>query len=150
MLDATYFFNGRQLDPKFSINVLAGGELGYIQKENGYRPAKGGYTGFTGGLQLKYRLFGDVSVFLEPRASMASYSLKTNEKEEGRYVARKFTDNLYSINVGIEIKRANEENRMQNNVQNSADRAVDASQKDLMKNWRCMVHKHFQMQNYWQ
>lgn len=112
MLDATYFFNGRQLDPKFSINVLAGGELGYIQKENGYRPAKGGYTGFTGGLQLKYRLFGDVSVFLEPRASMASYSLKTNEKEEGRYVARKFTDNLYSINVGIEIKRANEENRM--------------------------------------
>ena len=43
---------------------------------------------------------------------MASYSLKTNEKEEGRYVARKFTDNLYSINVGIEIKRANEENRM--------------------------------------
>lgn len=81
MLDATYFFNGRQLDPKFSINVLAGGELGYIQKENGYRPAKGGYTGFTGGLQLKYRLFGDVSVFLEPRASMASYSLKTNEKK---------------------------------------------------------------------
>ena len=34
------------------------------------------------------------------------------KKEEGRYVARKFTDNLYSINVGIEIKRANEENRM--------------------------------------
>ena len=29
---------------------------------------------------------------------------------------------------------ANEENRMQINVQNSADRAVDASQKDLMKN----------------
>ena len=56
MLDATYFFNGRQLSPKFSVNVLAGGELGYIQKENGYRPAKGGYTGFTGGLQFKYRL----------------------------------------------------------------------------------------------
>lgn len=32
------------------------------------------------------------------------------------------------------IDAANEENRMQNNVQNSADRAVDASQKDLMKN----------------
>ena len=99
MLDATYFFNGRQLNPKFSVNVLAGGELGYIQKENGYRPAKGGYTGFTGGLQFKYRLWGDVSLFAEPRTSLASYSLKTNEKEEGRYVAKKFTDNLYSINI---------------------------------------------------
>ena len=112
MLDATYFFNGRQVNPKFSVNVLAGGELGYILKENGYRPAKGGYTGFTGGVQLKYRLFGDVSLFVEPRTSLASYSLKTSEKEEGRYVAKKFTDNLYSINVGIEIRRADEENRM--------------------------------------
>lgn len=112
MLDATYFFNGRQLNPKFSVNVLAGGELGYIQKENGYRPAKGGYTGFTGGLQFKYRLWGDVSLFAEPRTSLASYSLKTNEKEEGRYVAKKFTDNLYSINIGIEIQRSDEENRM--------------------------------------
>ena len=32
------------------------------------------------------------------------------------------------------VDAANEENRMQNNVQNSADRAVDASQKDHMKN----------------
>ena len=32
------------------------------------------------------------------------------------------------------VDAANEENRMQNNVQNSANRAVDASQKDLMKN----------------
>ena len=32
------------------------------------------------------------------------------------------------------VDAANEENRMQNNVQNGADRAVDASQKDLMKN----------------
>lgn len=32
------------------------------------------------------------------------------------------------------VDAANEENRMLNNVQNSADRAVDASQKDLMKN----------------
>ena len=52
-------------------------------------PQNGGYTGFTGGLQFKYRLWGDVSLFAEPRTSLASYSLKTNEKEEGRYVAQK-------------------------------------------------------------
>ena len=49
---------------------------------------------------IRDRLWGDVSLFAEPRTSLASYSLKTNEKEEGRYVAKKFTDNLYSINIG--------------------------------------------------
>lgn len=112
ILDATYFFNGHQLIPKFSVNVLAGAEVGYIKKENGYYPAKGGYTGFTGGLQLKYRLFDDIALFVEPRTTMASYSLQTNEKEQGRYVAQKYTDNLFNINIGIEIQRANEEKRM--------------------------------------
>lgn len=112
ILDATYFFNGHQLSPKFSVNVLAGGEVGYIKKENGYYPAKGGYTGFTGGLQLKYRLLDDVSLFIEPRTTMASYSLQTNEKVQGRYVAKKYTDNLFNINIGIEIQRAGEEKRM--------------------------------------
>lgn len=112
MLDATYFFNGHQTDPKFSINLLAGGELGLIRKESGYHPAKGGYTGFTGGAQLKYKLFDDVSIFIEPRTTMASYSLKTNEKVENRYLAKKYTDNLFNINIGIEIRRSSEENRM--------------------------------------
>lgn len=112
MLDATYFFNGQQTDPKFSINLLAGGELGLIRKESGYHPAKGGYTGFTGGVQLKYKLFDDISLFIEPRTTMASYSLKTNEKVENRYLAKKYTDNLFNINIGIEIRRSSEENRM--------------------------------------
>lgn len=112
MLDATYFFNGHQTDPKFSVNLLAGGELGLIRKESGYHPAKGGYTGITGGVQLKYKLFDDISLFIEPRTTMASYSLKTNEKVENRYLAKKYTDNLFNINIGIEIRRSNEENRM--------------------------------------
>lgn len=116
ILDASYFFNGHQLAPKFSINVLAGGEIGYIKKENGFYPAKGGYTGFTGGLQLKYRLFDDFSLFIEPRTTMASYSLQTNKKEQGRYVAQKYTDNLFNINIGIEIQRANEEKRMERSL----------------------------------
>ena len=112
MLDATDFFNGHQLHPRFSANILAGGELGYIKKENGYHPAKGGYTGFTGGVQLKYRFADEISLFIEPRTTFASYSLKTSEKEQGRNVAKKYTDNLFNINIGIEIQRANEENRM--------------------------------------
>lgn len=112
MLDATYFFNGKQQQPRFSVNVLAGGELGVIKKESGKYPARGGYTGFTGGVQLKYRLFDNLSLFVEPRTTLASFSLKTNRQDNGRYRAEKYTDNLFNLNVGIEIGRANDEERM--------------------------------------
>ena len=57
---------------------------------------------------FKYRLWGDVSLFAEPRTSLASHSLKTNEKERRQIRSQKFTDNLYSINIGIEIQRTDE------------------------------------------
>lgn len=100
----------------FSVNLLAGGEVGSIKKENGFDPAKGGYTGFTGGIQFKYRLFDDVSIFLEPHITMASFTLKTNQKIEGRFVAEKYTDNLFNLNVGIEIARSNEEKRLMREI----------------------------------
>lgn len=101
----------REEPARFAFSLLAGGELGSIKKENGKTPAKGGYTGFTGGLQLKYKLRDDFSLFVEPRTTMASFSLKTYEVLDGRRVAKRFTDNLFSINVGVEIQRANEEQR---------------------------------------
>jgi len=112
MLNMNHFYDSDKMNSRFSVNLLAGGEVGLIKKENGFTPAKGGYTGFTGGLQFKYRLWDDMSVFLEPRVTMATFTLKTNKKEEGRYKAEKFTDNLFSLNVGIEFGRANEENRL--------------------------------------
>lgn len=115
MLDITQFFykkdSTQKEKPKFSLNLLAGGEVGVIRKENGFDPAKGGYTGFTGGLQFKYRLFDDVSLFLEPRITMASFTLKTNKKEEGRYKAEKYTDNLFNLNLGVEVALSDEETR---------------------------------------
>ena len=116
MLNVLYFFNGHNFDSRFNIHLLAGGELGHIKKENGYYPAKGVYTGFTGGLQLKYGLFDNVAVFVEPRLTMASYSMKTNERENGRYVAKKYTDNLVNLNVGIEISRASLEKRLERSL----------------------------------
>lgn len=116
MLDMTYFFNGHQDHPKFSANLLAGGELGYIKKENGYHPAKGGYTGFTGGVQLKYALFDNIAIFVEPRLTMASFSMQTNKKQEGRYVSQKYTDNLFNLNIGVEVSRANLEKRLERSL----------------------------------
>lgn len=116
MLNATYFLNGHNEDSPFSVNVLAGGEIGVIKKESGYIPARGAYTGFTGGLQLKYRLFDDVAIFIEPRGTLASYRIQTNQKVDGRYVAEKYTDNLASLNFGIEIRRSSEENRLARSI----------------------------------
>ena len=116
MLNMMYFFNGHNLDAPFSINLLAGGELGYIRKENGYYPAKGGYTGFTGGVQFKYAVSDNIAFFIEPRTTMASYSMKTSEKYEDRYVARKYTDNLFNLNIGIEVSRANLEKRLERSL----------------------------------
>ena len=62
-------------------------------------------------MQLKYRLFDDLSVFLEPRITMAAFTLKTGKKEEGRYIAEKYTDNLFNLNLGIEIAMSDEETR---------------------------------------
>lgn len=112
MMNINQLIAPKQEGTPFSVNLLAGGEVGSIKKENGFNPAKGGYTGFTGGVQFKYHLFDDVSVFLEPRVTMASFTLKTNQKIEGRYVAERYTDNLFNLNIGIEIARAKEENRL--------------------------------------
>lgn len=112
MVNIMHFINRKETPSNFSINLLAGGELGVIKKENGFDPAKGGYTGFTGGMQFKYRLFEDFSIFLEPRITMASFTLKTNKKEEGRYKAEKYTDNLFSLNLGVEMDYANKEKRL--------------------------------------
>lgn len=110
------FPNKEEESSRFSLNLLAGGEVGSIKKENGFDPAKGGYTGFTGGMQFKYRLFDDMSIFLEPRVTMASFTLKTNQKVEGKFLAEKFTDNLFNLNLGIEFGRSNEELRMARSI----------------------------------
>lgn len=116
MLNATYLLNHHRTDTRWSLNVLAGGELGSIRKENSAYPAKGGYTGFTGGLQLKYRLWDDLSIFVEPRTTMASYSQQTSEMQDGRRVSKRFTDNLFNINLGVEVSRANKETRLAREV----------------------------------
>ena len=116
MLNASYLLNGHRTDTRWSLNLLAGGELGSIRKENSAYPAKGGYTGFTGGLQLKCRVWDDLAIFVEPRTTMASYSQQTSEMQGNRRVSKRFTDNLFNINLGVEISRSNKETRLAREV----------------------------------
>lgn len=97
---------------RFSANILAGIEMGQMKKYNHRRTASGGYSGLTGGLQLKYRFTDDLALFVEPRATFADYSMKSGEKYQGKYITKNYTDKLFSVSLGVEWRRADEGTRM--------------------------------------
>mgnify|MGYP003301722280 CR=1 FL=1 len=111
MLNTLYFVH-QNPNAKFSMNILAGLELGRMNKQNHLKPIKKTYSGFTGGLQLKYKVMDEVGLFFEPRITFADYSEPSNEQYMGEYITKNYTDKLFSLNVGIELMRATEENRL--------------------------------------
>ena len=105
MFKLLYFFNGRQTDAPFDINLLAGGEFGHMRKENDDTPVKCGYTGFTGGAQFKFQLTDYLAFFVEPHTSLISYSLNQTS-ESGKNYREKYSDYLFNLNIGLEIRRS--------------------------------------------
>lgn len=105
MFRLSYFFNGHQIDSPFDINLLAGGEFGHMRKEDAAYPVKCGYYGFTGGAQFKFRLTDYLAFFVEPHTSLISYSLNKTVSEN-KITREKYSDCLFNLNVGLEIRRA--------------------------------------------
>lgn len=105
MFRLSYFFNGHQTDSPFDINLLAGGEFGHMRKEDAAYPVKCGYYGFTGGAQFKFRLTDYLAFFVEPHTSLISYSLNKTVSEN-KVTREKYSDCLFNLNVGLEIRRA--------------------------------------------
>jgi len=97
---------------RFSANILAGIEMGQMKKYNHQRTASGGYSGLTGGLQLKYRFTDDLALFVEPRVTFADYSMKSGEKYKDKYITKNYTDKLFSVSLGVEWRRADEDTRL--------------------------------------
>lgn len=93
------FFKHLHEDDKFQIKVLAGGEMGYLTKVNYNQPIKRRYIGFTGGIQLGFRWDEDKLIYIEPRFTQANYSLEY----ENVIAFKKFSDNLLSLSMGVEI-----------------------------------------------
>lgn len=112
MLNVMELFAKDSRTRPFGLNLLAGGEVGCLKKLNHDRPSGAGFTGVTGALQLKYRLFPEVSLFVEPRLSANYYTMRGNETYEGRPIKSHFTDKLMSVSLGVEVNRASEEDRL--------------------------------------
>ena len=114
----TLYFIHQNPNAKFHLNVLAGLELGKMTKHNHFKPINKLYSGFTSGLQLKYNVMDELAFFIEPRITFADYSEKSNEQYMGKYITKNYTDKLFSINLGVEVMRATEENRLARSLNN--------------------------------
>ena len=97
-----HFFTGRT-DNHFDINAVVGWEYGRMIKTS-YNPTdllKTFYDGFSGGLQLRYNYDKHSSLYLEPRVTLANYTIPYAPPYQ-LYVDR-YRDYLFSMMAGFEF-----------------------------------------------
>lgn len=99
MFDPIMFFKKFDEEEKFKMKLFLGGEIGKMSKENRDLPIRRSYSGLTGGLQLGYRLQEDLLLYMEPHFTVANYSIPYTNVD----ASKKFSDNLLSVNVGLEF-----------------------------------------------
>lgn len=97
-----YTFTGRN-DNRFGINAVVGWEYGWMIK-TAYDPEdmlSKYYDGFSGGLQLRYNYDEYTALYLEPRLTLANYSIPYAAPYE-EYV-KHYRDYLLSVTAGLEF-----------------------------------------------
>ena len=103
MLFSPYrFFAGRE-DNRFDINAIVGWEYGWMIK-TAYNPAnllRTYYNGFSGGLQLRYGYDKHTALYLEPRITLANYTIPYAAPYQ-EYVDR-YRDYMFSMSAGLEF-----------------------------------------------
>ncbi len=95
-----YYFAGREAG-LFDINTLLGWEFGQTIK-TAYDPAdllRTHYDGFSAGLQFRYNYDKNVSLYVEPRITLANYNVPYADDEN--YVDH-YRDYLFSLTAGLE------------------------------------------------
>ena len=99
MFDPVMFFKKIDEDEKVKMKLFLGGEFGKMSKENRDLPIRRFYTGFTSGLQIGYRVQDNLLVYIEPHYTSAGYNIPYTNVD----ASKKFSDNLVSLNVGLEF-----------------------------------------------
>ena len=97
-----HFITGRE-DNRFDITTIVGWEYGWMIK-TAYDPAnllRTYYDGFSGGLQLRYDYDRHTALYLEPRLTLANYTVPYAEPYQD-YVDR-YRDYLFSMTAGLEF-----------------------------------------------
>ncbi len=104
-LEAMFEFLHYINDGKFPLrlSVLLGPEVGGMHKTDINETIFTPYFGFATGLQLKTRIAGPVSIFIEPRLSVVPYSFKTSGLMDSDMAHFNYGDLVGNLNLGIEI-----------------------------------------------
>ena len=97
-----HFFTGRE-DNRFDINAVVGWEYGWMIKTSydPSQPLRTNYDGFSGGLQLRYSYDKYTALYLEPRLTLANYTIPYAGHYQD-YVDR-YRDYLFSLSAGLEF-----------------------------------------------
>ena len=84
----------------FGFYIVAGGEIGRMSKNEG-KGLRCLTTAYSGGLHLWAKLVDDVSLFIEPRYTYYEYKIPYSNLKDGS--ARRFSDDIYSVNLGLSM-----------------------------------------------
>lgn len=107
-IDALYNLVGDELvDRRWSLSLVGGPEIGLQHKSNEGEDIKGSglifqrstisaYLGVSAGVQMKYRFTDGLSIFLEPKYTLAPYVARTTTGDENYY------SHVYGTNFGLE------------------------------------------------
>lgn len=104
MLDLIGLFT-RKKDRWFSLPVIAGPEIGYMNKQdyadnnlNRY------YLGITAGMQVRFTIAKHLEMFLEPKFSMVPYSIASDTYIDDTKKSTDYFDGLVSLSFGLGYK----------------------------------------------
>lgn len=106
----------------FSVNLAVGGEYGWMIKsdfteENKIQSVKSSYLGFTGALQMLFKICRDIDLFVEPRVTFLGYEIPYENRPD---LSKDYMDNVFSLNAGVRVsaptKKEREEIEKQNHL----------------------------------
>ncbi len=109
MYDIFKFFPKTRENFPMAFSLLLGPELGMVFKEDyvpnpsRYYLLKNYYCGVTGGVQLKFRLFRGMCIFLEPRFSAIPYSVPDIHVQGHTNSRYNYVDFVLNANAGLEF-----------------------------------------------
>lgn len=102
MLDIVALCGAR--DSRFSLPLLFGPEISSVTKKDSMLGNKSSFSfGLTGGLQLNCRILDNISVFLEPGATVVPYIFKDKKIDMGKTTGVNYFDFLVHFNLGLAL-----------------------------------------------
>lgn len=118
MINPYAFFTEDIRSVKWGVIPMVGVEAGLMKKQDISKVFSESYAALTAGIQFKYYVDRDIALFLEPRFSSVPYSF-SKKNLIGAVEETSFSDQLWSLNLGVEVRRSQKQERQSLRAQRS-------------------------------